>query len=391
MKKLPLLFLIKFLMVSLILIIAGCGGDGDDEKIDTIAPTKILSSITLSKSNDTLQINRSYDLSEIAVTASYSDNTNATITKGIIWTKTIGKGTLASSVYTATADIEEASFTASYSYGTVTKTASFGISVRANNNTLTDYFKFYHTTTDNVNYSVKVDNANFCPFQIETDLTTNINMIPSVEMPNISIVNAMQTGKTLFTISPAGPGPTWFNYAPLYYMGDPNTAKHNDAYVYYLPYEAGTSHILAQGFNGAISHSGKLKNSLDFVMPVGTKVCAAREGVVIGIKEDSNMGGNDASLSDKANYIVIYHIDGTFSEYLHLKQYGSAVNIGDTVMKGQVIGYSGTTGYSMGPHLHFMVVKPVTKDIDSVSVKMLTTSGPTVNLLEGASYTSVRN
>ncbi len=91
-------------------------------------------------------------------------------------------------------------------------------------------------------------------------------------------------------------------------------------------------------------------------MAKGSKFCAAREGVVIATKSDSDKGGlKDEYLSD-GNHIIIRHPDGSVAQYWHLKQNGVLVNIGDTVKKGQYIGYSGNTGYSAFPHLHFQVL-----------------------------------
>jgi murein DD-endopeptidase MepM/ murein hydrolase activator NlpD len=53
------------------------------------------------------------------------------------------------------------------------------------------------------------------------------------------------------------------------------------------------------------------------------------------------------------NYITIMHSDGTFGVYAHIKYNGSKCKLGDYVKKGDVIAYSGNTGWSNGPHLHF--------------------------------------
>ena len=49
--------------------------------------------------------------------------------------------------------------------------------------------------------------------------------------------------------------------------------------------------------------------------------------------------------------------NGTFSEYSHLNYKGAKVNEGDLIEAGDFIGYSGNTGWSSGPHLHFVVYK----------------------------------
>ncbi len=65
--------------------------------------------------------------------------------------------------------------------------------------------------------------------------------------------------------------------------------------------------------------------------------------------------------SSAGNYVVIYHSSGTTSTYMHMSS--MAVSAGDTVTKGQVIGYVGSTGWSTGPHLHFeMTVGGATVD-----------------------------
>jgi len=103
-----------------------------------------------------------------------------------------------------------------------------------------------------------------------------------------------------------------------------------------------------------MSHKGE--RALDFKVKKGTKICAARDGVVIATREDSDKGGlKPENLSD-GNYISIKHNDNSVAHYWHLKKDGVYVNIGDSVTAGQLIGESGNTGYSAFPHLHFEVV-----------------------------------
>jgi murein DD-endopeptidase MepM/ murein hydrolase activator NlpD len=129
--------------------------------------------------------------------------------------------------------------------------------------------------------------------------------------------------------------------------------KNDSSYIYTLPYQKGKSIFLVQAYNSNMSHKNEL--SLDFKMRQGTKICAARSGVVIALKEDSNEGGLKDEYLSKGNHIIIQHIDGSKAIYWHLQQNGVVVNTGDTVQQGQLIGFSGNTGYTAFPHLHFQV------------------------------------
>jgi murein DD-endopeptidase MepM/ murein hydrolase activator NlpD len=90
-------------------------------------------------------------------------------------------------------------------------------------------------------------------------------------------------------------------------------------------------------------------------MKKGTNICAARNGIVVRIKEDGNKGGSDIKYRPFGNYIIIQHEDSSRTGYWHLQYNGVLVNVGDTVKQGQVIGLSGRTGYTYFPHLHFIV------------------------------------
>ncbi len=84
---------------------------------------------------------------------------------------------------------------------------------------------------------------------------------------------------------------------------------------------------------------------VDISASSGTEIIAARTGVVIWTK--SELGG------PFGNNTLIDHGNGLATFYAH--QSGFAVQAGQKVKKGQVIGYVGSTGYSTGSHLHFEV------------------------------------
>jgi murein DD-endopeptidase MepM/ murein hydrolase activator NlpD len=129
--------------------------------------------------------------------------------------------------------------------------------------------------------------------------------------------------------------------------------REDTSYIYALPFENKKKVFLVQAYESSFSH--KNERALDFKIKMGTKICAARGGVVSSLRKDSDKGGlKDENLSD-GNYVSIRHDDGSVAHYWHLKKDGVVVNVGDTVTTGQWIGLSGNTGYSAFPHLHFEV------------------------------------
>ena len=152
-----------------------------------------------------------------------------------------------------------------------------------------------------------------------------------------------------------------FTFLVINFYTTPVT-KNIDEYIYNLPYQKGTKHRIVQGYGGLFSHSNIA--ALDFAMPIGTPVCAAREGVIYSYKDGSNEGGISFSNKNKANYIIVKHSDGSFACYWHLKQNGVLVKKG-SVTKGQQIGLSGATGLAIRPHLHFSVKRVLNYEMNS--------------------------
>jgi murein DD-endopeptidase MepM/ murein hydrolase activator NlpD len=122
-------------------------------------------------------------------------------------------------------------------------------------------------------------------------------------------------------------------------------------------------------------------------VPEGTTVLAAREGRVVGVRDDSTFSGTDPKFKPLANYVIIKHADGTFADYHHLKTGGALVKLGDQVKVGQPIGVSGNTGYSTKPHLHFAVFQAIDgKKVLTLPFRLKTDRGVFTEFIRGREY-----
>ncbi len=210
---------------------------------------------------------------------------------------------------------------------------------------------------------IVASNHEIFPVTVELSLSD----IKNLDVTDEDIALALQgkvKDQTLAILRPA-PGKTW-NYKLKYrlHFGDVLMESFDEDYIYHLPYEKGKSYIVSQGYNGRLSHTGE--NALDFDMEIGTKICAARAGIVIKVVEEHNRSCPDVSCNDFSNQIVILHSDGTMSEYAHLKQNGAFVEVGQSVSSGELIGLSGNTGWTTGPHLHFTVFRPTLEGRETI-------------------------
>lgn len=153
-------------------------------------------------------------------------------------------------------------------------------------------------------------------------------------------------------------------------------ARHDDNYIYSLPYQDGNAYRVLQGYGSRFSHQGNEEFAVDFDMDTGTAVHAARDGIVARIEESHSKGCWEDDCGQYANFVVILHSDGTTGEYYHLDHEGVLVNVGDTVARGQVIALSGNTGHTTMPHLHFAVYRPLSWGrTQSIPVRFQSTDG----------------
>ncbi len=136
--------------------------------------------------------------------------------------------------------------------------------------------------------------------------------------------------------------------------GDPRAAPVDAEYL--MPLETSALDI-EQGYGGSFSHAdAQNRYAIDFGAPIGTPVLAARDGRVMQVESDFDQAGLSLEkYAGRANYIRILHDDGTMALYAHLKAGGVHVRVGQRVAAGQRIGLSGNTGFTTGPHLHFVV------------------------------------
>ena len=116
---------------------------------------------------------------------------------------------------------------------------------------------------------------------------------------------------------------------------------------------------VTQAWGGATSHADAgNRHAVDFAAPDGSPVLAARDGVVMQVVASyAEATGTREAMRDgeRANLVRILHDDGTMALYAHLRQHGVRVRQGQRVRRGEHIADSGDTGFSAGPHLHFVV------------------------------------
>ncbi|WP_298548275.1 M23 family metallopeptidase [uncultured Aquimarina sp.] len=240
-------------------------------------------------------------------------------------------------------------------------------------------FKVYYEENEN-GYKIYADNGEFCPVSVEIDfkienLSSSIGDIKIIEVPaqttkfyiaDLTVVDRKKALRLGFSIR--------------YNHGNHLQTSYDKEYAYHLPFKKGAEYMVTQGYNGAVSHHNEY--ALDFRMPIGTAIYAARDGKVVLVEQNFDKTCTEQGCAKFNNYILVYHSDGTFAEYTHIKKDGAKVEPGEMVKKGQHIGYSGNVGWSTGPHLHFIVFLQRFKDRETLPTKFLVGNGKQITQLE---------
>ncbi len=124
---------------------------------------------------------------------------------------------------------------------------------------------------------------------------------------------------------------------------------------FFLPLECGMAATISQGNFGDFSHQGQSAYAFDFSLGSGTPLVAIADGTVshmygMTMPGDPCYDGGGQECNPATNYVTLLHGDGTKSIYAHLSK--TSVQPGQFVPRGMVVGLSGSSGWSTGPHAH---------------------------------------
>lgn len=216
------------------------------------------------------------------------------------------------------------------------------------------------------------------PVEVEVDWGKHDNAIATPSLPQRFVVEP-GTSPNLFRVSSADPSRAARFALQFHYVPGPPRPDYRSQQPFSPPIAAGQHFQITQGFNGEFSHQDEQNRyAVDIMMPEDTPVYAARGGTVLDVDNDYFNTGTEQAYASKANSIRILHDDGSMAVYAHLALEKAQVSAGAKVTEGQLIAYSGNTGYSTGPHLHFAVQVNSGMNLRSVPFLFATSDGQAV-------------
>lgn len=211
-------------------------------------------------------------------------------------------------------------------------------------------------------------------FYAPVELTVDIERIDGIQYPDPDLelrwVVQAQSEMELLRLPILEDGSTpILEFQSRYLAGDP-AARHRPAVAYRAPFATATTFPVTQAYPEVATHTTPDSYyAVDLAMPIGTDVFAARGGVVFDVASTHFSAGLDPERDGpNANVIRILHDDGTYAIYAHLNTNSIRVRPGDRVRRGEYIADSGNTGYTSGPHLHFVVIRNAGMRAQSVPV-----------------------
>ena len=229
----------------------------------------------------------------------------------------------------------------------------------------------------------------FAPVQLGFRIKNAKNVATGTPREGLQMLPPRGEAKLVEVGSADKGSPLSFDYEYQFLPGDP-TAEHKPDGPYRLPYALASSFPVSQAYPDAVTHRDPSSSyAVDFAMPIGTHVLAARGGTVIEVASDFYEAGVDAAVDGpRANVVRVLHDDGTMSLYGHLNWNSIRVVPGQHVQRGEYLADSGNTGFSTGPHLHFVVQRNRGGAIVSVPVEFTGAGDTAVTVRGGERYTA---
>jgi murein DD-endopeptidase MepM/ murein hydrolase activator NlpD len=208
---------------------------------------------------------------------------------------------------------------------------------------------------------------------IETEMFGPVQVQLRHRRSSILLDERILDGPGVFTLS----GLPSDSLSDLELQAVPGRPSASRLYDYRKPFSDLADWQISQSFHGSASHDEALNAyAVDFALLMGTPVRAARTGVVMEIIDDHpDQGSQQHSALDHANLVRILHADGSMAVYGHLLQDSVTVKPGQWLPAGTVIAQSGNSGYSYGPHLHFVVQINTGMQLQSIPFRMRAADG----------------
>jgi len=242
---------------------------------------------------------------------------------------------------------------------------------------------------DNAGLALIAKNTFYAPIQLAYRLSQLQNVASNAPRDGLTVLPP-RSEVPVIEVGKAVPGQDIsFQYEFQFLTGEPG-AEHRPAQPYRLPFALSTTVPVSQAFPDTTTHGDPgSQYAIDFVMPVGTHVFAARDGVVIDVASGFFEHGTDLKVDGpRANLIRILHDDGTMALYGHLNWNTIRVVPGQQVARGEYIADSGNTGFTTGPHLHFVVQRNRGGGLVSVPIEFTGAAGAPIAVRSRERYTA---
>ncbi|HHB79340.1 MAG TPA: M23 family metallopeptidase [Saprospiraceae bacterium] len=191
------------------------------------------------------------------------------------------------------------------------------------------------------------------PFVV--DITASGTGIERSNMKGSETVLPGESRKKIFAVVKVGKEYK-IDYEYTYRIGNFYHSKHDDNVVYEIPFKSDTIVVDNQQFKKKKRKKrANRATTVDFSLPIGTEIFAARAGKVVKVVMNNSKFCPERTCVDFDNYILIMHEDGTIAKYGHLSPKSNNVVFGQEVKKGALLALSGETGRTTKPSLHFEV------------------------------------